>query len=129
MLNVKIVPNGPLVLAGPFTAAGEAKDKGYLCRCGASATKPWCDGTHRTCGFQDAGAPAVDAELGAATDSTTTLTAFPNGPVEAKGSVEVARMDGTVVRRADTVYLCRCGASANKPYCDGSHRTCGFTAP
>ena len=48
MLNVKIVPNGPLVLAGPFTTGGEAKDKGYLCRCGASSNKPWCDGTHRT---------------------------------------------------------------------------------
>jgi CDGSH-type Zn-finger protein len=29
----------------------------------------------------------------------------------------------------ETIALCRCGQSSNKPFCDGSHRFCGFQAP
>ena len=34
-----------------------------------------------------------------------------------------------VPRRRATVALCRCGASAIKPYCDGTHKAIGFAAP
>jgi CDGSH-type Zn-finger protein len=33
------------------------------------------------------------------------------------------------VNRVETIALCRCGHSANKPYCDGAHAKVGFVAP
>ena len=48
--------DGPLLVRGPLTVVasdGETRQgaKGALCRCGASSTKPFCDGTHRETGF------------------------------------------------------------------------------
>ncbi len=51
----------------------------------------------------------------------------PNGPLAVRGQVEVRQPDGTVVRRATRMTLCRCGASENKPFCDNSHRRVGFS--
>lgn len=59
---------------------------------------------------------------------SATVTACPDGPLILRGDVEILRSDGTPVpRRRATVALCRCGASAIKPYCDGSHSEIGFT--
>jgi CDGSH-type Zn-finger protein len=38
--------------------------------------------------------------------------------------IDGARAEFTLAE--DPIYLCRCGQSANKPFCDGSHKTCGF---
>ncbi|WP_370634521.1 CDGSH iron-sulfur domain-containing protein [Actinotalea sp. Marseille-Q4924] len=55
------------------------------------------------------------------------ITACPNGPLLVRGDVEVLLADGAPApRRRRTVALCRCGASAIKPYCDGSHKVIGF---
>jgi CDGSH-type Zn-finger protein len=35
---------------------------------------------------------------------------------------------GRTINRATEAYLCRCGASANKPWCDGTHKKIGFKA-
>jgi CDGSH-type Zn-finger protein len=37
--------------------------------------------------------------------------------------------DGPVIKETSKSYLCRCGHSANKPFCDGAHKREGFTAP
>ena len=50
----------------------------------------------------------------------------PNGPLLVKGNVLVKKSDGTEETKSGTVALCRCGASQNKPYCDGSHRKINF---
>jgi len=57
-----------------------------------------------------------------------TLTPIRNGPLLVKGRIEVKREDGTaeVLPRAS---LCRCGQSANKPFCDNTHLRIGFRAP
>ena len=50
-----------------------------------------------------------------------------DGPYEVKGAAQL--IDGTRAEfkiAEDPIYLCRCGQSANKPFCDGSHKTCGF---
>lgn len=55
------------------------------------------------------------------------ITACPNGPLLVRGDVEILLADGEPApRRRRTVALCRCGASAIKPYCDGSHKVVGF---
>ena len=62
-VTIRMRPNGPLLVEGPVTIldpAGNAfpvnpdKPAVALCRCGHSANKPFCDGSHKTCGFQSA---------------------------------------------------------------------------
>jgi CDGSH-type Zn-finger protein len=56
-----------------------------------------------------------------------TITPYPDGPLLVRGAVEILGVDGTAVPlRRRTVALCRCGLSALKPFCDGSHREAGF---
>lgn len=50
----------------------------------------------------------------------------PNGPLLLKGNCSVRHADGRNETREKVTAFCRCGASANKPYCDGSHRNSGF---
>lgn len=56
----------------------------------------------------------------------TTVEVTANGPLIVTGTIEVKHADGRVERKEERCALCRCGASANKPYCDGSHRKSGF---
>ena len=59
LLKVKVVPNGPLKVEGTLVVeladgTREVKENGaYLCRCGHSNKKPFCDGMHRKMRFQD----------------------------------------------------------------------------
>jgi CDGSH-type Zn-finger protein len=69
-IRVRVRPNGPLVIEAPVTVVDHNgapfpvnKDKPVvaLCRCGASANKPFCDGAHNKIGFQaDNTAPAPE---------------------------------------------------------------------
>ena len=52
-----------------------------------------------------------------------------DGPLWLTGGIHVSISDGTTVETRNRVTLCRCGASANKPLCDGSHKTAGFEDP
>ena len=52
-----------------------------------------------------------------------------NGPLEVSGTVDLVAANGdTVPTDENPIYLCRCGQSGNKPFCDGSHRKAGFKA-
>ncbi len=56
------------------------------------------------------------------------LIPLPNGPYEVTGALELVYPDGEAIKpSAAQVYLCRCGRSANKPFCDGSHARTGWT--
>ena len=52
----------------------------------------------------------------------------PNGPLFLRGRIRIEDAAGNLIREDTRVALCRCGGSANKPFCDGTHRTNGFTA-
>ncbi len=59
-----------------------------------------------------------------------TITPYRDGPLLVRGSFRLVDQDGQEIdpgRR--TVALCRCGRSAIKPFCDGTHKRTGFTAP
>ena len=54
------------------------------------------------------------------------ITSIPNGPLKIEGTVTIVKTDGSVEIKEEKCSLCRCGHSANKPYCDGSHRANNF---
>lgn len=49
-----------------------------------------------------------------------------NGPLLVKGDLEIIGIDGKTEIKSGMTAICRCGASANKPYCDGAHAKIGF---
>lgn len=52
-----------------------------------------------------------------------------DGPYEIKGAVELLDAKRNPFQLTEEViYLCRCGQSATKPFCDGTHSKCGFKA-
>ena len=57
---------------------------------------------------------------------STRVQAMQNGPLMVHGTLEVTCADGSVHNKSTATAFCRCGASANKPYCDGSHREAEF---
>jgi len=184
--SVEWVEAGALATSGPY----------FLCRCGQSANKPFCDGSHLTVGFDgtekanrapydeqagqiegpalaladaeslcagarfcdragtvwasvesvetDAQREAFVAQVGqcpsgrlVARDRQTGALLEPHfdpsivlvedpaegasGPIWVRGGVRIIGSDGVELETRNRVTLCRCGASGNKPYCDGSH--------
>jgi uncharacterized Fe-S cluster protein YjdI len=51
----------------------------------------------------------------------TVVEVLPDGPLLIHGTLKVKGKDGNETIKEKTTAFCRCGASANKPYCDGSH--------
>lgn len=51
---------------------------------------------------------------------------MPNGPLLVYGNITVKKPDGTERRENKVTAFCRCGASTNKPFCDGAHKKIGF---
>ena len=63
-------------------------------------------------------------------DDGATITPYRDGPLIVRGRFRLLDQDGAEIDpgRA-TIALCRCGRSAIKPFCDGSHKRSGFSAP
>jgi len=57
-----------------------------------------------------------------------TIEVKPNGPYYVAGPIELRDSDGKVHASEGKVWLCRCGASTKKPFCDGTHSKIGFQA-
>jgi len=125
---IQVRENGPLAFRGAL--AIDDAPIGYratLCRCGRSQNKPFCDGAHRSANFAATGEPADgDVTPLAARDGAVSIRPQRNGPLVVSGNLEVVSGTGRTIRKASALALCRCGASAAKPYCDGSHARVGF---
>ena len=59
-------------------------------------------------------------------EEKATIKIKANGSLQVSGATIIGA-DGEVISEQETVFLCRCGESENKPFCDGSHRGAGFT--
>jgi CDGSH-type Zn-finger protein/uncharacterized Fe-S cluster protein YjdI len=122
-------PDGPLYLSGDVVVLAEdgspviRDTRIALCRCGATKNRPFCDGSHWDAGFDDAGhlgeggTPAQDA----APAGPLQVAFGAGGPVFLQGRFVLASARGDARRELGEAELCRCGASRNKPFCDGSH--------
>jgi len=98
-----------------------------LCRCGASKNKPYCDGSHHEIGFNATGEPpSGKTDTLPVRDGVLAIDPQANGPLKVRGNLEITSGTGRVVARVTSTYLCRCGGSANKPFCDGTHTKIGF---
>ena len=60
------------------------------------------------------------------TEPSTTIRLTQNGPLMVKGQFVVINEDGASLETPQMVALCRCGATATPPFCDGSHQKIGF---
>ena len=126
--SLTIIKDGPLAVKGNLSIDNEssASPRATLCRCGASQNKPYCDNSHETISFHDNGTPETgDLSLNLTSDAIN-ISPIKNGPLMIEGQVEIRSTFGSAVNRTDSVALCRCGASKNKPYCDGSHMQIEF---
>ncbi|GIE92261.1 CDGSH iron-sulfur domain-containing protein [Actinoplanes regularis] len=60
---------------------------------------------------------------------TSTITPYEDGPLIVRGDFELRTPEGEPIDAArGTIALCRCGRSADKPFCDGTHKTFHFKA-
>jgi CDGSH-type Zn-finger protein/uncharacterized Fe-S cluster protein YjdI len=120
--------------AGPYAFRAQLRIGGVaagfratLCRCGASGNKPYCDGSHHAAGFSATGEPASgQTDMLEVRDGTLEIEPQLDGPLSVQGNLEITAGTGRVVARLTRAVLCRCGGSANKPFCDGTHARIGF---
>ena len=81
-------------------------------RCPTGALRAWApDGSHAS----------------ALPDATLTIRARRDGPLYVRGPVRIVTEAGELIAEDERVALCRCGGTANAPFCDGSHTARGFT--
>lgn len=99
-----------------------------LCRCGGSSNKPACDNSHKKLGWRagdDADTsrlPMIDEEKHA----NLIIKLMKNGPAILEGSYTLESSKIGSYSSDKGIALCRCGASSNKPFCDGTHKDIGF---
>ena len=119
---------GPYAFRGQLQIDGEAVGfRATLCRCGASKNKPFCDGSHHDVGFSATGEPpSGKTDMLPVRDGVLAIEPEINGPLAVRGNLEITSGTGRVVARVMTARLCRCGGSASKPFCDGTHAKIGF---
>jgi hypothetical protein len=67
-------------------------------------------------------AEGVDGEVLSSDLPAATVTAYPDGPLVLRGDFSVRDVDGAELCTGGLIALCRCGRSARKPLCDGTHR-------
>jgi hypothetical protein len=96
--------------------------------------RPWVDLDHASADeVEDAVAQCPSGALRArlarahrARSELLEVEASANGPLLVRGGVRVLDGVGNLLYEGERAALCRCGGSANKPFCDGTHKTNGF---
>ncbi len=130
--SVHVWHNGPLQFNANLHIEGttveiHGETRATLCRCGASRNKPFCDNSHKEIGFDGTTAAAGITAVPSMGSGPLTVTVSPNGSLSVKGAFTLYDESGTVLFSGEETWLCRCGGSAKKPFCDGTHNRNGFT--
>ena len=125
--------NGPLQVMGDLTLVGatvalEHETRATLCRCGASENKPFCDNAHKKINFEAGVTETVKVDEHAPLDGQVTITPTANGSLLVEGNFRIETEDGNVIFTGSKTWLCRCGSSSSKPFCDGTHKKNNFQA-
>lgn len=75
----------------------------------------------------DCGALVATKAGAAVTEQSPAITPYPDGPLIVRGPIELREPNGELIpQKRNTIALCRCGLSAIKPFCDGTHKLSGF---
>ncbi len=134
--ELHLVQDGPVYLKGNLhikNLDGETiarETRAAFCRCGKSSNKPFCDNSHIDAGFKAGTDYNPERLLIEETDDTggeLSVTVFPNAPFVLEGNYTLHGSD-QVVSTKKKMSFCRCGASSNKPFCDGTHKKVGFNS-
>jgi CDGSH-type Zn-finger protein/uncharacterized Fe-S cluster protein YjdI len=131
--TVHVAYNGPLFFRGNLEIDGAPAEvpglsfRAALCRCGQSNNKPFCDNSHEEAGFRDYGAIGDAGNPATDTGGPLVVKVAKDGPLLLKGNLSISAGSGRSSWRGNQVVLCRCGASENKPFCDGTHKKVGFS--
>jgi CDGSH-type Zn-finger protein len=132
--RIQLQKNGPIYFFGDIEvqdAEGNTllEDTRFaLCRCGGSSNKPACDNSHEKLDWSagvDADTsrmPEIDEEKHA----NLIIKLMDNGPAILEGSYTLESPEIGSYSSDKGIALCRCGASSNKPFCDGTHKDIGF---
>jgi CDGSH-type Zn-finger protein/uncharacterized Fe-S cluster protein YjdI len=125
---ISIRENGPYSVRAELRLDGASVPaRATLCRCGASKNKPYCDGSHHDVKFAATGEPPSEGtDMLAVRDGALEIDPQIDGPLRVRGNLEITSGTGRVVARRTEAKLCRCGGSATKPFCDGTHQKIGF---
>jgi CDGSH-type Zn-finger protein/uncharacterized Fe-S cluster protein YjdI len=134
--TIMLQEDGPVYLSGNLVVQNTEGERVYtdtrlaLCRCGVSENKPFCDNAHLKINFKASGT-AVSPQNGEsdhAAGEILVITPTVNGSVHIEGNFELRDSDGELIYHGSDTWLCRCGGSENKPFCDSTHRRNGFQA-
>lgn len=135
--TISVTPDGPVYFRGNIEVRDHedqvilTDSRFALCRCGKSSNKPACDNAHADIAFE---APAsidkssLEEENPTDDGSKLVLKALKNGPLLVQGPYQIYSETSQPVTCSKNIALCRCGASSNKPFCDGTHNKIGFKA-
>lgn len=69
---------------------------------------------------------SATAENNTQMDDATKVQVLANGPILVHGSLEIENSNGEKTHKTRVTAFCRCGASKDKPYCDGTHNNIDF---
>jgi len=121
-------PRSPLFIRGDLNLKNEGQmHRIALCRCGASKSKPFCDGSHFKIKFNGPAQAEFDEIVECESTGPVKLTPVSNGPVAFSGKLTFTSRNNKIQYCREKGAICRCGASENKPFCDAKHRDIDFT--
>jgi CDGSH-type Zn-finger protein/uncharacterized Fe-S cluster protein YjdI len=130
--TIHVACNGPLFARGDLEIEGAPENvpglkfRAALCRCGQSRNKPFCDNSHEAAGFKDYGAVGRSGDSDVRSGGSLRVSPAKDGPLLVKGNVTISGGSGRSAWSGSQAALCRCGASNNKPFCDGQHKKIAF---